>query len=425
MTRATNRGEYLVLDDGVLFRLTEAVTSQALSGKDAGELLSTICNGLTDAGLPIIRATLAFDILDPITEAHSHCWRPSTGSVVEHFAHGAADQVADSWEQSPFYHLYKDGAERVRFRISNGEGVDQYPLIAMIQQEGASDYLALRIDYTDKAAIGGEDAAFVSFATDRTDGFAPTEIHQLERLAPFMAMSERGSAAARIVRTVTSTYMGVAASQRVMAGQIVRGQAENMSAVLWFSDLRDYTRTADTIAPADVIPFLNDHVAPQVEEITAKGGDIVKLVGDGVLALFPIAAPQETPHIAGQALNAAARVLDRIESVTWDRLESGQVACDLSIGLHVGDVYFGNVGGKTRLDFTMIGPAVNETARIEAMSRALDQKLVVSQRFAETLLPEDRSRLVALGRYALRGVRKPQQLFTLDPMVELSLDLDE
>jgi len=408
-------GAQQVLDDGALFRLTEGITHQALSGKDAGELLSSVCHALIEAGLPIARATLAFDILDPVTEAHSHCWRPSTGSVAEHFAHSSDYQDAEDWEQSPFYRLYTGIAYRVRCRIEEGEGVDQYPMIAQLRDEGATDYLAIRVDYTDQAAIGSDDGAFISFATDRAGGFSSEEAHQLERLAPCLAMSERGSAAARIVRTVTATYMGKAASQRVLAGQIVRGQAENMAAVLWFSDLRDYTRTADSIAPEEVIPFLNDHVAPQVEEITAHGGDIVKLVGDGVLALFPIEFPAETPRVAGRALTAADRVLKRMEAVNRDRLGSGQVACDLSIGLHVGDVYFGNVGAQSRLDFTVIGPAVNETARIEEMSRALDQKIVVSQRFAETLITEDQSRIVALGRYALRGVRRPQQLYTLDP----------
>lgn len=404
-----------MLDDGTLFQVVERVSTQALAGEDADQLLLVVCDSLVQAGLPIVRASLAFDILDPVTEAHALSWRPETGTVAERYAHSSDYQEADDWEQSPFFVLYKNHTRRLHLRIGQGEGVDQFPLIAQLRSEGATDYLAVRVDHTGKAAIGGEDAAFISFATNRQGGFTLEEVHGLERLAPCLAMSERGSSAARIVRTVTTTYMGKAASQRVMAGQIVRGQAERMSAVLWFSDLRDYTRTADSIDPEQVIPFLNDHVAPQVEEITGKGGDIVKLVGDGVLALFPINSAPETPEVAGRALAAAAQVLARMEDVTRDRLESGEVACSLSLGLHIGDVYFGNVGGLARLDFTVIGPAVNETARIEGMSRALDQKAVVSERFAETLLPADRKKLVALGRYALRGVRRPQQLYTLDP----------
>ncbi|MEO1020266.1 MAG: adenylate/guanylate cyclase domain-containing protein, partial [Pseudomonadota bacterium] len=340
---------------------------------------------------------------------------PQTGAVAERYSHSADYQEAEDWERSPFFVLYQKRSRRLHLRIAQDEGVDRFPLIAQFQSEGATDYLAIRVEHTGKAAIGGEDAAFISFATNKQGGFTLQDIRGLERLAPCLTLSERGSSAARIVRTVATTYMGKAASQRVMAGQIVRGQAERMSAVLWFSDLRDYTRTADAIEPEKVIPFLNDHVAPQVEEITAQGGNVVKLVGDGVLALFPINSPPDTPEVAGRVLAAAARVLARMDDVTRDRLESGEVACSLSLGLHVGDVYFGNVGGLVRLDFTVIGPAVNETARIEGMSRALDQKAVVSERFAETLVPSDREKLVALGRYALRGVRRPQQLYALDP----------
>jgi adenylate cyclase len=181
--------------------------------------------------------------------------------------------------------------------------------------------------------------------------------------------------------------------------------------VLWFSDLRGFTTLADTSPPDEIIPLLNDYADAVISAIHSAGGEVLKLIGDGTLAIFRADDPGEACR-AG--LQAEAELRRRIGALNERRAGEGRAVTSPYLGLHIGDVFYGNIGSEDRLDFTVVGPAVNEVARIEAMCRSLDQRVVTSAAFAEAAGP-CRSRLVSLGRYALRGVRRPEELFTIDP----------
>jgi adenylate cyclase len=189
----------------------------------------------------------------------------------------------------------------------------------------------------------------------------------------------------------------------------VRGIAERMDAVVWFSDLRGFTRITDT-APEHAIPLLNDYSDAIVSAIHEHGGDALKLIGDGTLAIF---TAEDRKHACGAALAAAVAARKAIEELNRRRVADGKPATDMYLGLHVGEVFYGNVGSRERLDFTVIGPAVNEASRIAAMCRSVDQPVLMSSAFAA--VGGIKRRLVSVGRYALRGVAHPQELFTLDP----------
>jgi adenylate cyclase len=209
--------------------------------------------------------------------------------------------------------------------------------------------------------------------------------------------------------TLMETYLGRDAGQRVLGGRILRGVADRIEAVLWFSDLRGFTRITDT-APEQAIPLLNDYADVIVSEIHEHGGDVLKLIGDGTLAIF---TADERTHACTAAMSAAIGARRSIAALNERRLAEGQPATDMYLGLHVGDVFYGNVGSHERLDFTVIGPAVNEVSRIAAMCRSVDQPVLMSAAFvgAEAV----RQKVVSVGRYALRGVSEPQELFTFDP----------
>jgi adenylate cyclase len=209
--------------------------------------------------------------------------------------------------------------------------------------------------------------------------------------------------------TLMETYLGRDAGRRVLGGRIMRGVAERIDAVIWFSDLRGFTRIADT-APEQAIPLLNDYSDAIVSAIHEHGGDVLKLIGDGTLAIFTAA---NRTNACGAALSAAVAAREGIAELNRRRVADGRPVTEMYLGLHLGEVFYGNVGSRERLDFTVIGPAVNEASRIAAMCRSVDQPVLMSSAFAG--VGDIRRRLVSVGRYALRGVARPQELFTLDP----------
>jgi adenylate cyclase len=197
-----------------------------------------------------------------------------------------------------------------------------------------------------------------------------------------------------------------------MSGRIIRGVAERIGAVLWLSDLRDYTHISETVAPEEIIPFLNDYADLVVSAIHGHGGDVLKLIGDGTLAIF---AGEDREAACRAALAATSRLHRDAQKLTRTRSAAGLPVTQVYLALHIGDVFYGNVGSKDRLDFTVIGPAVNEVSRILAMSRSVEQDVLLSPAFAAAIGPDLRGRLASVGRYALRGVAQPQELFTLEP----------
>ena len=206
------------------------------------------------------------------------------------------------------------------------------------------------------------------------------------------------------------------ALQRVLQGGIRRGIAERITAVLWYSDLRDFTRITDRASPEQIIPFLNDYAEAVIASICDHGGDVLKLIGDGALANFASSPGEDACR---RAIAAYDLLQDRPAELNRGRMASAEPTTQVRVGLHTGEVFFGNIGSRERLDFTVVGPAVNEVARIAAMCRTVDREILLSQAFAEAMARLERGRLVSVGRYALRGVERPQELFTLDPFWRL------
>jgi adenylate cyclase len=258
--------------------------------------------------------------------------------------------------------------------------------------------------------IGEMDCVYSSWTTDRADGFGDGDLAALQRLMPFLGLAVKSASLRRIAETLVETYLGRDAGRRVLRGGMARGVADRIDAVLWFSDLHNYTRISDTSPPEQIIPLLNDYADAIVSVIHQNGGDVLKLIGDGVLAIFPA---KERESACAAAVEAATQTRQAVASLNARRALEGLPVTDMYLGLHIGEVFYGNIGSKERLDFTVIGPAVNEVSRIAAMCRSVDQPLLISAAFAASVA-EQRGRLVSVGRYALRGVSRPQELFTLE-----------
>ena len=404
-----------------LFReLSAWVTQAGLTGTPATHIVSEFCSRCVAAGIPLARSVMFIDTLHPVHEGQLFRWgfSPTEASLLEYgrtspdglAASGSNPQdleTAKRWRRSPHFRMLQTGKSFFRRRL-NGTTDDEFPLLTQWQAEGITDYVAIITRFAADGVIGEMDAFYSSWATDEPAGFKNEQIAALKQAVPYLALAIKSVSLTRMTRNLMQTYLGSDAGQRVLSGKIVRGIAEQIDAVVWFSDLRGFTRITDT-APEEVISLLNDYSDVIISAIDEHGGDVLKLIGDGTLAIF---RAEDRLHACNAALSAAIAAREGVVELNKHRAAKGKPLTDMYLGLHVGNVFYGNVGSRERLDFTVLGPAVNEASRIAAMCRSVDQPVLMSTAFAE--VGNMRCRLVSVGRYALRGVSHPQELFTLN-----------
>jgi len=393
------------------------VTEAGLIGRTESELMAGFCRRIADAGVPLARALVILDTLHPIYEGRAFRWRADAPEAAEVLDYGRTNEgeAAESWRRSPFFHLLQSGGTEIRRRLAAGDPAD-FPAFAQARDEGVTDHLVLVHRFAAESVIGEMDCVYSTWSSETPAGFSDDDVAALTRLAPFLELAVKAAALARMAGTLAETYLGRDAGRRVMSGRIVRGVAEKIGAVLWYSDLHGYTNISDNSPPEQIIPLLNDYADVVVSAVHGHGGDVLKLIGDGTLAIFP--ADNREEACLG-ALAAAVRARKDVVELNGKRAAAGLPTTQLYLALHVGDVFYGNIGSKDRLDFTVIGPAVNEVSRILAMSRSVEQDVLISASFADALGSAMRRRLVSIGRFALRGVAQPQELFTPEPDFEI------
>jgi adenylate cyclase len=393
------------------------VTEAGLIGRTESELMAGFCRRIADAGVPLARALVILDTLHPIYEGRAFRWRADAPEAAEVLDYGRTNEgeAAESWRRSPFFHLLQSGGTEIRRRLAAGDPAD-FPAFAQARDEGVTDHLVLVHRFAAESVIGEMDCVYSTWSSETPAGFSDDDVAALRRLAPFLELAVKAAALARMAGTLAETYLGRDAGRRVMSGRIVRGVAEKIGAVLWYSDLHGYTNISDNSPPEQIIPLLNDYADVVVSAVHGHGGDVLKLIGDGTLAIFP--ADNREEACLG-ALAAAVRARKDVVELNGKRAAAGLPTTQLYLALHVGDVFYGNIGSKDRLDFTVIGPAVNEVSRILAMSRSVEQDVLISASFADALGSAMRRRLVSIGRFALRGVAQPQELFTPEPDFEI------
>lgn len=393
--------------------LEDWLVDEGLRGADHVALVRGFAERAVAAGLPIVRFMAGTDLLHPTVGGRGYRWE--RGGAVTQDEYGrevVLDDNNQDWMASPLYRLYNDPGTELRRRLAIDYATGEFPLLDRLQREGLTDYAAFKVDFGPSATLGEMEGMMASVATDALAGFSEADLDRLRRLMPRLALSYKTIAGLATARTLMVTYLGDDAARRVLSGSIGRGEAEMIRAAIWYSDLEGFTRLADTLPRERLMPFLNAYAECFVEAIHGHGGQVLKFVGDGILAIFPLEGPNGV--LLGKALDSAIAAQHRSQALFRSRTEAGEPVSRCFIGLHVGEVLYGNVGSRDRLDFTVLGPAVNEASRIERLCRSLEQPVIVSEAFAQALGERD-NRLVALGRYALRGVGRAQELFTLDP----------
>ncbi len=372
------------------------------------ELVDGFARRLNESSVPVARIFAGMNTLHPLVLWRSLIWDRATGPAA-HFEFQHADIDQPIVRQSPFADMLRQGVSEQRIDLTQRRPADEVPVFEELRELCMTDWLGQIFPAADEGV--GQLWLACSVATDRQDGFDDAHLAVLRQVMPLFALAVKATTMRAVVQGLLESYLGTDPAARVLAGTVRRGEALSVEAVLFYADLRSFTPLADTLPGRDLIALLDECFDCMVRPVNRLGGEILKFMGDGLLAIFRTDERRRAESCTA-ALAAASEALDLMDLLAARRSEAGQPTPGLDIALHVGTVQYGNVGTDSRLDFTVIGPAVNEAARIEALCGALGRPLLVSQAFAAAAA-SSRQHLVSLGRHRLRGVREDTEIFTL------------
>jgi adenylate cyclase len=358
---------------------------------------------LVAAGLPLVRVNVGLRLLHPQIRAHSLTWRQGQDGVANELIPHGYDP--SEWERSP-YALLSATRRIMRLSTADAGAVARLPLIARLAREGGTEYIAFGSAFDPEKERG----VLLSFATDHPGGFTDAHVDGLQRLVPQLAIVCRLYLEQQVLHYVASTYLGRDAGNRVLNGQIRRGAGQLIHAAVLYSDLRNSTGLAEAHPSAEFLGLLDEYFECTAGSVLAEGGEVLALIGDAVLAIFPAAAGSERAACEA-AVAAARRAQARHAEVAAARAAAGKRGFDFGIGLHLGDVVYGNIGVPERLCFTVIGPTANEVARLESLTKTLGHRVLASDSFAR----EVELAWQHLGLHELRGARTPRAVFALPP----------
>ncbi|WP_448205275.1 adenylate/guanylate cyclase domain-containing protein [Azospirillum sp. sgz302134] len=375
-------------------------------GRQSGsieELMDRFCHRLMAAGVPLMRVVCGLPLLHPQIRSIGFFWRRDAESVeVNPRPHGT--EASAEYLTSPFATLLDHGADGMRYRLEQMEPPWPYPVLGELREQGATDYVAMVLLFT-----GGR-RNVLSFTTDRPGGFSTADLALVDAVLPALGAVLETMALRRLATTVLDTYVGRQTGTRILSGDIRRGTGANVRAVLWYCDLRGFTPLADRLPREELIALLNGYFEIMGGAVEERGGEILKFIGDAMLAIFPLEDGDHSGSAAcTKALDAAEAALKAMEARNAERAAWGQPTLRCGIALHIGDVMYGNIGSANRLDFTVIGPAVNLVNRIEGLCSQLGRTVLTSAEIAAAC----GARLEPLGRHAVKGLAEPVEVYGL------------
>jgi adenylate cyclase len=394
------------MDVSELDRLTKWMMDGARSASTPIEFLKQVCERLIKAGMPLHRVGASVRTLHPDLLGRAFIWRPGEDVVIIPITFDTPD--SPEFKNSPLAILFASGHE-VRYRLDDPES-RRFPFFDDMRAEGVTDYIALPLSFTDNSIHSS------SWTTKAESGFTDEHLSALRAVIPPLSRLGEIHALRRTATALLDTYVGNRAGERIMAGQIRRGHAESMKAAIWLSDLRGFTALSDRLAAETVVDILNQYFDCQVPAIRKHGGEILKFMGDGLLAVFPIAKDGgNLGEVCGRVLEAAREAKADVDAMQYPSGE-GIERFRFGVALHIGEILFGNIGGMSRLDFTCIGPAVNLAARLEKIAGKLGRTVVASSAFAGVAA----AGWSDLGEFPIAGFSQAQRVFGLED--EAALD---
>ena len=392
---------------------------QGLLGTAAAELFDGFCQRLVLGGLSLWRASAAMRTLHPQWGGYSYLWRRDLNAIEpSQFERGT--EYRQDWLKSPFAYLVgqarADGGSGdpwryLRRHLCGPEALLDFPLLEELAGAGGTDYFAQIVRFGPEGDASRGTGIAYSFTTDRLEGFSEDDVTLLRAVLPALSLAMMTHAGHTIASGLLEAYLGGDAGRRVHAGAVERGSVESIRAVLWFADMRAFTKLADSTPGLEVIELLDEVFETLTAPLRSRGGQVLKFMGDGMLAIFPLPAETQA-KTCRDAIEAAREVMHTLDRVNRARVEACKPVAEVDLALHIGEVLYGNVGAADRLDFTVIGPAVNEAARIETLCEPLGRKVLVSAEFSAAA--GSCNGLQPLGHHRLRGVREPRAIFALD-----------
>lgn len=382
------------LSDGVADWLTNGTRDERF----IDNIFAEMCIRLQQAGIPLKRATLHILIHHPQWLGARMMW--SDGMREAEIARVDYDvRERSEFIGSPANEMF-EGATEVRENLERDPAVGRkHVLYDEMRTKGLTDYVAWPLYHT----LGKRH--LVTFATDRPGGFDEAHIAALKNILPVLALVSEIRVKNRLARTLLETYVGSHAGELILAGATRRGTGTTVRAAIMICDLRDFTKISDNWPRDDVIDLLNDYFDAMSEPIAKHGGEILKFIGDGLLAIFPLSQPDACANL----LHAVTEARQAMAALNARNSATGRAPLNYGIGVHVGDVMYGNIGSSSRLDFTVIGPAVNMASRLEALTKQVGKPVLLSRDFAEQVARE--FELERVGKYEVRGFSDPIELF--------------
>jgi len=383
-------------------RFVNWLVEDAWKANSTKELVDSLTEVLLGAGVPLWRLRLFIRTLNPQLYATLFTWQRGVDGISE-FHPSHEDMYEPRFADSPIVYIL-NGEGGVRRKLEGEDTNLDFPVLEDLQQKGATDYVAMPLRFSDGQIN------ILMLVSDRPGGFSTEHLGQLFEILPNLSRLLEAYAQRVSSLSLLQTYLGTDAGQRVMDGLIKRGDGANLHSVIWFSDLRDSTKLAGSLPREAYLAALNQYFDCVAGAVIEHGGEVLKFIGDAVLAIFPIERTDEPqPDACKTALAAVDDALARMARVNQERSEKGELPLAFGIALHRGDITYGNVGTEKRLDFTVIGPAVNEAARIESLCKTLSASVLLSSDFAQSVSSE----MESLGEHVLQGVSEKQEIFTL------------
>ena len=398
------------------------LVERGLQGLPLDEQFDGFCRRLIDAGFPARRLNLSIRTLHPQHGARSYIWRPD-GIQMQEFPRQPSGQESEAYLRSPIHHLRTTGAAVLRRRIDGH--TDEFPVLNDLREAGMTDYAAWLVRYdpiTPDSQRSASDSAsevadplrqgvFCSCATDVPGGFDDAQLAQVGDVLPYLSLAVKSRSTIDIARTLLAIYLGEDAGRRVVTGEIDRHALQSIPAVIWLCDLRGFSTVATRVLAGELIEILNAYLEVMSRPVLDNGGQILKFLGDGFLATFDL-SQNDTQSVCISAVKAAEQLMAAFPALNAQRQRDGKRTLDFGVAVHLGEVLYGNVGTRERLDFTVVGSAVNEASRIEGLCRVLRRNVLISSRF-HAAAGACHARLISVGVHALRSIREPQELFTL------------
>ena len=370
--------------------------------ESTNEFVHQLAHQLNHAGASIDRLMLSLLTLNPLLVGTTETWLKSTNlTTPDNASHGVRD--TERYIGSPLQVIYETN-KRVRMQLDNLPP-DAHRAYTELAKDGFTDYLALPVLFGERAEPG----AAIIISTKQAGGFTDQDIESFRCIRNYLAPVLEVHSLRHIARSLMNTYVGHRTSEKVLAGMVKRGDADIIHAALWFSDLRNFTRITETLPAEQVLQMLNEYFEFISAAVTARGGEILRFIGDAMLIVFPIDDGMCKQTACNAAIESALDAQNTLASLNHRRRRRGLPEIDFGVGLNVGEVIYGNVGAPDRLDFTVMGPAVNRTARLESLTKTLGCNILFSENFAQLVdTPSE-----FLGHHEMKGIAEPQAVYAI------------